>query len=75
MKNKTAILKFNLEDIDTERDFKLAVHSKDMGLFIWELRHNIIRKMSKEDLDIEDAINLIMEELNSLPFNIDDLII
>lgn len=75
MKNKTATLKFNLEDPDSERDFKLAVHSLDMGLVIWELKNNILRSIYKNDLSTEEAVQLIRDELDTLPFNIDDLII
>ena len=70
-----AILKFDLNDSDDIREHLKAVHSNEMALLIWELKHNILRKAYKNDLTTDQLINLIESELNDLPFNIDDLIV
>ena len=70
-----AILKFDLNDSDDIRKHLKAVHSNEMALLIWELKHNILRKAYKNDLTTDQLINVIESELNDLPFNIDDLIV
>ena len=75
MSTKKAILQYDLTDYDSELDFKLAVHSKEMGIFIWELRNNLLRTIYKNALNVDQALKLIEDELNELPFDINDLII
>jgi hypothetical protein len=69
-----AKLIYDLTDPDDSMDHARAVNSLDMAMFIWELRHNILRSALKDGLDAEEMSELINEKIDSLPFDIDDLV-
>ncbi len=46
---------------------------EEMINFIWELKHQTLRKIIKQDLEFVDAMELIEDQLNDLSFNIDKL--
>ena len=46
-----------------------------MAIFIWELKHNFIRKAYKEEMSLEDFTDLLDGSINNLGFDIDDLIV
>lgn len=71
----TATLTFNLEDPDDRMAHLRAVNSLEMALFIWELRHNILRLAVKKGLESNEMIDFISEKIDSLPFDIDELIV
>jgi hypothetical protein len=70
---KTELI-YDLTDRDDAMDYLRAVNSLDMAMFIWELRHNILRSALKDGLDAEEMSELINEKIDSLPFDIDDLV-
>ena len=65
------ILKFDLGEADEIRAYHMAVHAPDMAMFIWELKHNILRSAYKQDMTGEQLADKIWEELKELPFNVD----
>jgi hypothetical protein len=69
-----AKLIFDLDNLDDKMAFDRAVYSTEMALFIWELRHNILRKALKEGFTTEQTIELIIKEMNELSFDIDNFI-
>ena len=69
-----AKLIFDLDNPDDVMAYKRAVFSTEMALFIWELRHNTLRKAIKEDLTTTQTIELIIKEMNELSFDIDNFI-
>lgn len=70
-----ALLEFDLEDFDDVRAHKRCVHSLDMAIFIWELKHNLIRKAHRQEMSLEDFTDLLDGSINDLGFDIDDLIV
>jgi len=68
-----ANLEFDLDKPDDCKAHKIAVYSQEMAFFIWNLKHNTIRKGIKE-LNYTEFIHLIQEEIKDLPFEIDNLI-
>lgn len=67
-----AVLEFDLNNIDDSNNHVLAVHANEMAGFIWELKHNIIRRALKDGLSTDDMAKLIHEQLEMhLDFNID----
>jgi len=69
----TANLEYDLENPSDIISHKRAVFSFEMAYFIWNLKHNIIRRGIK-DLTYAEFIELLNEEINDLPFDIDQLI-
>jgi hypothetical protein len=69
-----AKLIYDLTNPDDLMDHARAVNSLDMAFLIWDLRHNILRSALKNGLDAEEMAELINEKIDSLPFDIDDLI-
>lgn len=69
-----AKMEFNMENPEDILSHLKATHAHDMALFIWNLKHNTLRKIIKEDLSFMDAMELIEEKLNDLPFDIDEII-
>jgi hypothetical protein len=71
-----AILKFDLDNPEDKIDHLRCVHSTDMAMFIWELKHNFWRKWKHDETDFnldnyKDALYELMQEYN---INIDNLI-
>ena len=67
-----ANLEFDLNDIDDGRKYVLSVHVMEMAGFIWELKHNILRRALKDGLSADDMAKLIHEQMEMhLDFNID----
>jgi len=71
-----AILKFDLDNIEDEKDHMRCMKSSDMACFIWELKHNFWRKWKHDDTDFTldnymEALHDLMEEHN---VHIDELI-
>jgi hypothetical protein len=69
-----AKLIYDLTDSDDLMAHSRAVNSLDLSLFIWELRHNFLRSALKDGLDPVEMAKLINEKIDSLPFDIDDLV-
>ena len=69
-----AQLTFDLSDPDDVLEHLKAVNAPEMALFIWNLKHNTIRKIIKDDLTFMEAMELIEDKLNELPFDIDELV-
>lgn len=69
-----AKLIYNLTDTDDSMRHLRAVNSDLLAFFIWELKHNILRSALKNGLDPVEMSELINEKINSLPFDIDDLV-
>lgn len=70
-----ATLQFDLTNQDDCREFMCAANSLELALFVWELKHNILRKGLKDGLDAKMIVQLIHEHIEDLPFNIDDMIL
>jgi hypothetical protein len=71
-----AILKFDLDNIDDEKDHMRCIKAPDMVSFIWELKHNFWRKWKHDDTDFtldnyKEALCDLLQEHN---INIDELI-
>jgi hypothetical protein len=71
-----AILKFDLDNPEDKIDHLRCVHSTDMAMFIWELKHNFWRKWKHDETDFtldnyKEALWELMQEYN---INIDNLI-
>ncbi len=78
-----AILEFDLNDHDGKREHLRAIKSLDMAIVLFEMTHNIKRKIeNKIDVDEiktpQDAIDEVFKELfellDSQNINIDELI-
>jgi hypothetical protein len=69
-----ARLEFDINDFDEVKGFKRAIYSTEMACFIWDLKLNVLRKIRKDELSADDAVSLINDLLNELPFDIEDLI-
>jgi hypothetical protein len=69
-----AKLIYNLTDLDDLMAYSRAVNSLDMAMFISELRNNVLRSALKDELDAAEMAQLIYEKIDSLPFDIDDLV-
>lgn len=70
-----AILEFDLNEIDDSNNHVLAVHANEMAGFIWELKHNILRRALKDGLSADDMAKLIYEQMEiHLDFNIDSFL-
>lgn len=70
-----AKLEFNLNEPDDIRLHLASVHGFDLAMFIWELKHNILRKALKDGLDPLDMVTLINEHIENLGFDIDEIVI
>jgi len=69
-----AKMEFDMENPDDIMSHLRATHANEMALFIWNLKHNTLRKIIKEDMSFMDAMDLIEEKLNELPFDIEEII-
>jgi len=80
-----AILEYNLNDFEDEMAYKRAVKSLDMALAIWEIVHNVKKRVNNRiefdellDLSQYDIVDLVYEhiydELKQRSINIDELI-
>jgi hypothetical protein len=80
-----AILEYNLNDFEDEMAHKRAVKSLDMALAIWEIVHNVKKRVKNRiefdellDLSQYDIVDLVYEhiydELKQRSINIDELI-
>lgn len=65
------ILKFDLSQADEMREYQMAMAGKEMALFIWELKHNILRSAYKQDMTGEELADKIREELNNTNIHVD----
>ena len=71
-----AILEFDLDNVDDAMNHLRCIHSTDMAMFIWELKHNFWRKWKHDETDFnldnyKEALAGLMDECN---INIDNLI-
>jgi hypothetical protein len=74
-----AVLKFNLTDHESRRDFEACVKAIDFKLALWEIRHNVFRNVERQlemkDADVFDAfqqeIGRVFEEHNISPEDLD----
>jgi hypothetical protein len=69
-----ARLTFDLSNPEDLQAHKIAIHSQDMAYLIWNLKVNILRRIRKDGLNVEEALEMIQDELNDLPFDIEDLV-
>jgi hypothetical protein len=70
-----AKLIFDLNDPDDMREHLCAVHGQDFAFLIWELKHNILRRAYKDELDPKEIIDLIHEKINELGIDVDELVV
>ena len=70
-----ATFEYDLTDADDIREHLCATLSPTMAMFIWELKHNILRNAGKNELHSGEIIQLIYEHIDNLGFDIDDLIV
>jgi hypothetical protein len=68
-----AVLQFDYDKPDERLDHIKAVFANDMAFVIWNLKHNVIRSIIKNELTLDDAMDRIREELDNLPFDIDEV--
>ena len=68
-----AVLEFDYDKPDDRLYHTKAVFANDMAFVIWNLKHNVIRSIFRDELTLEDAMERIKEELDSLPFDIDEV--
>ena len=71
-----ASLEFDLNDADDKLNHLRCIHSTDMAVFIWELKHNFWRKWKHDETDFnldnyKDELSDLMNEYN---IDIDNLI-
>ena len=57
------IIKFDLSQADEMREYQMAVSAKDMAMFIWKLKHNILRSAYKQDMTGEQLADKIWDHL------------
>lgn len=69
-----ATLKYDLSKQEDVTDHLRAVNSQEMAFFIWNLKHNTLRKIIKDDMGFTDAMELIEDQLKDLSFDIDEMI-
>jgi hypothetical protein len=67
-------MKWDLDDPRDELDFLCATYSRDTALFIWQLKHNLLRKAIKDALSPSEIVKLINEKIDDLGFDIDRII-
>ena len=70
----TAALTFDLSDPEEAKDHKKAIFANDMAYVIWDLKVNVLRRIRKDDLSVDEAVQLIQEHLNDLPFSVEELL-
>lgn len=70
-----AILEFNLDDFDDKLSHLRAVNSTSLALFIWDIKHNLKKKIDhkisqalEEDKNItpHDSLEIIYDEIHGL---------
>ena len=69
-----AILSFDLTDFEDQRELKRCMYSLDMALFVHHLKNTMLSNSSLEGLTKNQFVQKLRDELNELPFNINDLI-
>ena len=69
-----ATITFNLSDPEESKDHKKAIFANDMAYLIWDLKVNVLRRIRKDQLSVDEAVELIRYHLNDLPFSIDELL-
>lgn len=65
------ILKYDLSQADEMREYQMAVAGKEMALFIWELKHNILRSAYKQDMTGEELADKIWDHLKESNIHVD----
>ena len=75
-----AIIEFNLEDIDDQKNHLRCVKSAHMAAMLWEIKNNLYKQCKREAEasnssipDIEEGIDIVFDKLDSLfnTYNID----
>ena len=69
-----AKITFNLSDLEESKDHKKAIFANDMAYVIWDLKVNVLRRIRKDQLSVDEAVELIRDHLNDLPFIVDELL-
>ena len=69
-----AKITFNLSDPEESKDHKKAIFANDMAYVIWDLKVNVLRRIRKDQLSVDEAVELIRDHLNDLPFIVDELL-
>ena len=71
-----AVITWNLNDFEENKDFKRCIKSEDMAMLLWELKNNSHRVLNI--INDDDTYQAVLEYINELfkEFNvdIDDLI-
>jgi len=73
----TALLKFDLANLDDKMEFKRMISANEMAFFIWDLMLNVKSKIAQEIENSEDdgkwvieakieALDLIFQRINEL---------
>ncbi|NDG32258.1 hypothetical protein EB118_19545 [bacterium] len=78
-----ATLKYDLNDPDDIMAHMRAVKSLDMALVLWEMAHNVKKRIQSEaeneKLDAYDAIEKVFEtlweQMNERGINLDELVV
>jgi len=75
-----AIVEFNLEDTDDQKNHLRCIKSAHMAAMLWEVRNNLYKQcMNEAELsngsvaDVEEGIDIVFDKLDDLfnRFNID----
>ena len=69
-----AKITFNLSDPEESKDHKKAIFANDMAYLIWDLKVNVLRRIRKDQLSVDEAVELIRDHLNDLPLIVDELL-
>tara|TARA_R110001583_G_scaffold168677_1_gene321527 strand:- start:1199 stop:1429 length:231 start_codon:yes stop_codon:yes gene_type:complete len=70
-----AILEFNLDNPEDRMNHKRCVKASDMAIFIWELKHNFLRKWKHDSssFNIETYRDALDELLDGYHIDVDEL--
>ena len=75
-----AIIEFNLEDIDDQKNHLRCVKSAHMAMVLWEIKHNLYKQCTREAertngsyQDVEEGIDIVFDKIDELfnTYNID----
>jgi len=75
-----AIIEFNLEDIDDQKNHLRCVKAAHMAAMLWEIKNNLYKQCKREGEnthgsypDVEEGIDIVFDKLDSLfnTYNID----
>jgi hypothetical protein len=69
-----ASLSFDISDEHEFLEFQKVIHANKMASIIHHLKVNIIPRLRKDEVSLEYALEVINDEFNDLPVNIEDLI-